>query len=60
MLDSSRGSENHMMKGRNLPKRPGFLASTIRPANRSANASQKRTSRNMVPIAAPPSPTTLV
>jgi len=48
------------MIGRNLPSLPGFFMSMTRPMMTSVNASTNRISRNMVPIAAPEMPTTLV
>ena len=59
MLITSSGIDPNRMKGRNLPQRV-MVRSTIRPAKRSANASQSRTIRNMVPIAAAGSPMTSV
>ena len=59
MLITSNGMEPNRMNGRNLPQRV-IVRSTIRPANRSAKASQSRTIRNIVPIAAACRPTTSV
>ena len=53
------GTAPNMMNGRNLPQRV-IVRSTSRPANRSANASQRRTTRNMVPTAAAEIPATSV
>jgi len=60
MLVSRSGNENHRTKGRNLPSLPGFLASTMRPVTTSVIASMKRMTRNIVPMTAPSTPTTLV
>ena len=56
---SSSGSENHRMKGRNLPQRV-IVRSTIRPAKMSANASQSLTNPTMPAAAAGVSPTASV
>ncbi len=60
MLATSSGKENQSTNGRNLPSRPGRLASTSRPVTMSVIASMNRTARNIVPITAPSSPTTFV
>ena len=56
---NSSGTAPNMMNGRNLPHRV-IVRSTSRPANRSANASHSRTTKNMVPTAAAEMPATSV
>jgi len=58
-LRKSTGTANHRMNGRNLPNLV-IVRSTMRPAKRSANASQSRTTRNIVPTAAAVTPATSV
>jgi hypothetical protein len=59
ILDNSSGSEANSRYGLNFPQRD-LVMSTKRPAARSANASQTRTTRNIVAMAAGFSPTTFV
>jgi hypothetical protein len=56
---NSSGTAPKRMKGRNLPKRV-IVRSTARPAMRSAKASQMRTMKNIVPMAAADRPATSV
>ena len=58
-LDASSGTEYHSRNGRNLPHRV-IVRSTMRPANRSANASQILTNRKMLPAWIGLMPTTSV
>ena len=58
-LMNSSGIAPNMRNGRNLPQRV-MVRSTIRPASRSAKASQSRTTRNIVPTAAAEMPATSV
>jgi len=50
-LRKSTGTANQRMNGRNLPNLV-IVRSTMRPAERSVNGSQNRTTRNIVPTAA--------
>jgi len=58
-LITSNGTAKNRMNGRNLPQRV-IVRSTARPAIRSAKASQRRTTKNIVPTAAADSPATSV
>ena len=58
-FDSSSGTEYQSRKGRNFPHRV-MVRSTMRPANRSARASQILTNRKMLPACIGLMPTTSV